>query len=300
MYDVIIVGGGPAGLTAAIYARRSALSALVLEREDWGGAIVNAAQVDNYPGAFQESGFDLAESFRAQAEALGAEMREGSAVQLSKINGGFLLTLEDGSAVQGKTVVLAMGTQRTTLDVPGEDLPGVSYCATCDGTFFRGRTVCVVGGGDGAVDAARLLARLATKVCLIHRRETFRAAQSSLRQLEDCPNVEIIPNAAVREIAGSDRVSTVILEDVHSRVHRELPVDGVFVSIGSQPNTSWLPKAIGRDAAGYLVASEDGATSLPGVFAAGDLRTKALRQVVTAAADGAACIRSVEAYLGQP
>ncbi len=297
MYDVIIAGGGPAGLSAAIYARRAAMNTVVLEGKHWGGAIVEARRVDNYPGTFGISGYELAENFRTQALELGAELREISAAGIQEKNGYKELYLNDGSSIFGKTVIIATGTKRTPLDVPGNDLPGVSYCASCDGAFFKDQPVCVVGGGDTAVDAALLLSGICSNVYLIHRRKEFRAAQNNLIKLGRCPNSVIITDACVREIRGDGKVSSVVLEDTSNGNIRELSVNGVFVSIGSRPNTEWLPDRIKRDTGGYIEASEQGTSTWPGIFAAGDVRSNTFRQVVTAAADGANCVKTADEYL---
>jgi len=300
MYDVIIVGGGPAGLSAAIYARRSALETLVLEGGNWGGAIIDARRVDNYPGAFGVSGYELAESFREQAGKLGAELQQKTVVELCEKGGYRELTLKDGSAIEGKTVIIATGTRRTPLEVNGSELPGVSYCASCDGAFFRDKAVCVIGGGDSAVDSALLLAGMCSKVSLIHRRKTFRAAQRNLKRFEALPNTEIITDAVVREVRGEGKVSGVVIEDTLSGWKRELPVSGVFVAIGSKPNTHWLPAGIKRDKGGYIEVTDGSLTTLPGIFAAGDVRANTFRQVVTAAADGASCAHAAETFLKMP
>ncbi len=297
MYDVVIVGGGPAGLSAAIYARRAAMDTIVLEGNHWGGAIIDARRVDNYPGTFGISGYDLAEGFRTQALELGAELREIPVAGLQENNGYKELSLNDGSSISGKTVIIATGTKRTPLDIPGNGLPGVSYCASCDGAFFKNQPVCVIGGGDTAVDAALLLSGICSKVYLIHRRKEFRAAQNNLMQLRNRPNSAIITDARVREIRGDGKVSSVMLEDTGSGGVCELAVNGVFVSIGSRPNTEWLPDRIKRDAGGYIEASEQGTSTWPGVFAAGDVRSDTFRQVVTAAADGANCVKAADEYL---
>ncbi len=298
MYDVIIAGGGPAGLASAIYARRAAMSTLVLESVHWGGAIIDSVRVDNYPGAFGISGYELAENFRKQAEELGAELKQGTAVRLG-FTGGASLELADGSALNSKALIIATGTKRTSLNVPGSRLPGVSYCASCDGAFFKNQPVCVIGGGDAAVDAALMLSGICSEVSLIHRRDTFRAAQSSLWKFKTRPNAKIITNTVVREVLGDEKVCGVVLEDTLSGGQRKLAVNGVFVSIGSSPNTDWLPESIKRDARRFIKTDRNCITSLPGVFAAGDVRADTFRQVVTAAADGANCVKAIGEYLGQ-
>lgn len=296
MYDIIIIGGGPAGLTAAIYASRAKLRAVVLERDTMGaGQIAVTEQVDNYPGLLHMGGYELGEKFREHAEALGASICENEVEQLAQADGVFTASLTDGTSISAKSVIYALGTSYRKLEIPGGQLPGVSYCATCDGAFYQGKTVAVIGGGDTALEDALYLSRMAKTVYLVHRRDTFRAnaaLQEAVRQTE---NIALVTNAVPTEIVGEKRVTALRID--HSGQPEELTLDGVFVAIGSVPNTELLKDLAELDAGGYVKAGEDGVTSLAGLFAAGDVRTKPLRQVITAAADGANCVVSAERYL---
>lgn len=296
MYDIIIIGGGPAGLTAAIYASRAKLRAVVLERDTMGaGQIAVTEQVDNYPGLLHMGGYELGEKFREHAETLGASICENKVEQLTQADGVFTASLADGTSISAKSVIYALGTSYRKLEIPGGQLPGVSYCATCDGAFYQGKTVAVIGGGDTALEDALYLSRMAKIVYLVHRRDTFRAnaaLQEAVRQTE---NIALVTNAVPTEIVGEKRVSALRID--HSGQPEEFTLDGVFVAIGSVPNTELLKDLAELDAGGYVKAGEDGVTSLAGLFAAGDVRTKPLRQVITAAADGANCVVSAERYL---
>lgn len=300
-YDVIILGSGPAGLAAAIYASRADLKAAVIEKEMIsGGQIINTYEVDNYPGMPGIGGFDLAEKFREHSDKLGTVYITGEVERIELLEGYKRLFLADGSEYEAKTVVIATGAGHRKLGVPGEEKfigAGVSYCATCDGAFFRGKRVAVVGGGDVAVEDAIFLARMCEKVFVIHRRDAFRAAGSLVQKLSQLGNVEIIWDTVVEAIEGEDRVSQVRLRNVKTEGEAALAVDGVFVAVGILPNSGAFRGLAEQDEAGYIVADESCVTSVPGIFAAGDVRTKALRQVVTAAADGANAVTSVERYL---
>lgn len=299
MLDTIIIGAGPAGMAAGIYAARAELSHLVLESGLMsGGQIINTSEVDNYPGLKGIGGFDLAMKFREHCDGCGVKFQDGKVVEVKKETEGFSVVLEDGSVLAAKTVLFATGAKHRKLSVPGEEELtgcGVSYCATCDGAFFRGKEVAVVGGGDVAIEDALFLARLCKKVYLVHRREEFRAAKTLVNRLRACENVEFVLNATPAEIAGNGQVERLVLNTKEGE--RTLAVAGVFIAVGMLPNTELLKGLATLDETGYVVAGEDCKTSVPGVFAAGDLRTKHLRQVVTAAADGATAIYEIEAFL---
>lgn len=298
MYDIIIIGSGPAGLTAAIYASRARLRTLVLERDTMGaGQIAVTEQVDNYPGLLHIGGYELGEKFREHAESLGASICENDVERLTKQDGVFQIALADGTTVSAKSVIYAAGTSYRKLDVPGAELPGVSYCATCDGAFYQGKTVAVIGGGDTALGDALYLARMAKTVYLVHRRDAFRANAALQESVKQTENIVLVTNAVPTAVVGEKRVSALRID--HNGQPEELILDGVFVAIGSAPNTEPLRGLADLDAHGYVKAGEDGITSLDGLFAAGDVRTKLLRQVVTAAADGANCVASAEQYLLQ-
>lgn len=302
--DVVIIGSGPAGLTAAIYASRAELKGIVIEKSGVsGGQIINTYEVDNYPGIPGISGFELANRFRGHCDRLGMEFAEGEVKNITvEENGIKTVHLEEGTEYQTKTVVIAGGVKNRKLEVPGEEElagMGVSYCATCDGAFFRGRTVAVVGGGDVAVEDAIFLARLAEKVYVIHRREEFRAAKSLVRRLTELTNVEIIWDTVVEQIQGEDMVTGVKIANKKTGETRELPLDGVFVAVGNMPLSQTYQGLVELDEAGYIRAGEDCQTSVPGIYAAGDIRTKPLKQIITAAADGANAITAVERYLNE-
>jgi thioredoxin reductase (NADPH) len=298
MYDIIIIGSGPAGLSAAIYASRAQLRAVVVEKDYMGsGQIAASEQVDNYPGLSGISGYDLGERFRTHAENMGVSFYEGEACSIRQNGAVFAVQFQDGSTLEGKSLIYAAGTSYRRLEISGGQLPGVSYCATCDGAFYKGKHVAVVGGGDTALGDALYLSKIAEKVYLIHRRETFRANQTLQEKVRNTPNIERITCAVPTEVIGERRVEGLIF--TQSGVQKQLVVDGIFVAIGSVPNASLLEGICKQDANGYIVAGEDGVTSACGIFAAGDVRTKSMRQVVTAAADGANCVQSVEKYFNE-
>ena len=300
IYDVVIIGSGPAGLSAAVYAQRAQLDTVVIEKNMMsGGQILNTYEVDNYPGLPGISGFDLGMKLREHADKLGAVFAEDTVVSV-ELSGPVKKVVCEGDTYQGRTVIIATGAHHRKLGAKGEELltgAGVSYCATCDGAFFKEKTTAVVGGGDVALEDAIFLARMCRKVYLIHRRDELRGAKSLQNRLMSMENVEIIWDTVVDEIAGSDKVEALKLFNKKTEVHSELPVDGVFIAVGIEPDSREYAGQLEMDRQGYIVAGEDGRTSVDGVFAAGDVRTKPLRQVITAAADGANCITSVERYL---
>ncbi|MBO5351935.1 MAG: thioredoxin-disulfide reductase [Lachnospiraceae bacterium] len=303
MYDLVIIGAGPAGLSAAIYAARAELKFVVLEKEMMsGGQIINTYEVDNYPGLFHMNGFDLAMKLREHADALGASFAEGEVEKVEPAAGGKRVLCKDGTAYETRTVLISGGAKHRKLGVPGEDRlsgSGVSYCATCDGAFFRNKEVVVVGGGDVAVEDALFLSRLCKKVTLIHRRDSFRAAKTLVSRLTAAENIELLLDSAVKEICGENRVDHILVENRKTQEETEIKADGIFIAVGMLPETAVYKELVALDETGYIMADETGVTSDPAVFAAGDIRTKALRQVVTAAADGANAIQSVERYLGE-
>ena len=301
MYDIVIIGSGPAGLSAAIYAQRENLKAVVVEKEFMGtGQIAESERVDNYPGLYGETGFDLGEKFRTHAEKLGAEFVEGEVTEVERVNGNFSVNIDGGESLETKTVIYAAGTQRRKLGVKGEKEflgNGVSYCAVCDAAFYKDKITVVTGGGDTALGDALLLSRFCKKVYLVHRRDELRAAKSLQEALQALPNVEILWDTVATEIKGEDQVEALALKNVKTEETQELPVDGVFIAVGIVPVSRLLLGMDVCDEKGYLIAGEDGMTKKPGIFAAGDIRTKKLRQIVTAVADGANAITSVEAFL---
>ena len=299
MYDILIIGSGPAGLSAAVYAARAQHKAVVIEKMFMGtGQIAVTDRVDNYLGLPGINGYDLGEKFREHALSLGAEFMEGEVSAVKRAADGSFTAVVSGREVSGKSVIYAAGTANRRLGVEGEGLNGVSYCAVCDGMFYKGKTVAVVGGGDTALGDAVYLSRIADKVYLIHRREDFRANRTLIGQVKNAPNIELVLGAVVSRIKGGKRVESI--EIVRNGEHESFAVNGVFTAIGSVPNTS---AAAGLDGlvleGGYIAADETGKTSVPGFYAAGDVRTKHLRQVITAAADGASCAVSADEYLSE-
>lgn len=301
MYDLIIVGAGPAGLSAAVYGRRAGLDLLVIEEKPMGGGqVLNTYEVDNYLGMPGMNGFDMGTKFREHAERAGARFENAAVAGIADGQGAKIVKLADGTEREAKAVIIATGAEHRELGVPGEAAyrgRGVSYCAVCDGAFFRKKDVAVIGGGDVAVEDAVYLSALCRKVWLIHRRDSLRAAKTLQDRLAACGNVEILWNSTVQEIAGGDTVERLHLADAAGQFREELAVDGVFVAVGMKPNTEAFRKTVPCDSAGYVIAGEDCATQTAGIFAAGDVRTKQVRQIITAVSDGACAVASVQRYL---
>lgn len=299
IYDMIILGGGPAGYAAALYAARANLTVLVMERMAAGGQMTLTGEIENYPGIESVDGFTLGMQMQENAQKFGAqtEYTEVTAVDLSATP----KVIETWSGTfYAKTVVIATGANPRALGIAGEESlvgRGIHYCAHCDGRFYQGKTVMVVGGGNSAVSDALYLSHLVEKVYLVHRRDTLRATKIYHESLEKAENIEICYNSAVSEFIVDGRVTGAKLRDTVTGDERAVACDGIFVSIGRQPATEFLSGQLGTDKGGYIVADETTKTSIPGVFAAGDVRTKALRQVVTAAADGAVAAHFAEEYL---
>ena len=299
MHDLIIIGSGPAGLSAAVYGRRAGFSTLVIEKNPMsGGQVLNTYEVDNYLGLPGINGFDMGMKFREHAEKMQAEFIEADVLGVEDMGDYKLVKTTDGD-YEAKAVIIASGASHSHLGVPGEEElsgMGVSYCATCDGAFFRGKTVAVIGGGDVAVEDAIFLARACEKVYLIHRRDSLRAAQSLQDTMLALPNVEVCWNSVVESINGEGRVNSITLVHKNGGTKTELAVQGVFIAVGIKPNSESFITNRAADEKGYLIAGEDCATSMPGVFAAGDIRTKKLRQIVTAVADGANAVEGIQEY----
>lgn len=301
MYDTVIVGSGPAGLTAGIYAKRAGLEALIIENTPVGGGqIATTDRVDNYPGLLGINGMELGMKFREHAEKLGCEFKDGQVVSVDDRVSSKVVKLESGEEIETKTVILALGADHSKLGVPGEDElrgKGVSYCATCDGAFFRGKEVAVIGGGDVALGDAIYLSKFVKKVYLIHRRDQFRGAKSLADEAASKENVTFLYDTVVTNINGSENVTGVETLNKKTGEKGTLAVNGVFIAVGTTPNANGISGLPETDEKGYIKAGEDCVTSIPGVFVAGDLRTKKLRQVITAAADGANAITSVQDFL---
>ena len=300
MYDLIIIGSGPAGLSASIYARRAGFDVLVLEKNAMsGGQVLNTYEVDNYPGLPGISGFDLGMKFRQHAEDMEVPFETAQVTGIIDEKGAKTVIATDGKEekrYETKAVLIATGASHALLHVPGEDRltgRGVSYCATCDGAFFRGKTAAVVGGGDVAVEDAVFLARICAKVYLIHRRDSLRAAQSLQDAMFQYSNVEVIWDSVVEEICGQEQVESLKLRNLKQETEWTIETDGVFIAVGIRPNSESFREIVACDEAGYIIAGEDCTTQTEGIFAAGDVRTKSLRQIVTAVADGANAISAI-------
>lgn len=297
MYDTIIVGGGCAGLTSAIYLGRACKKVLVIEKETFGGQIVKASEVENYPGIEKISGMELGSSFYEQAKKMGAETKYGSVSKIEKKNDTFFVSVED-ETYEGKSVIFATGSSARKLGLEGEAKlvgRGISYCATCDGAFFKNRDVCVIGGGNTAVSDAIYLSNICRKVYLIHRREEFRAEPIKVELLKEKENVEFLYSATVQEILGEDKVEGIRL--LLDGEEKEIEVEGIFVAIGSVPNTYLLKDFVTCDVNGYVLSNHNLETSVPGFYVAGDLRKKNVRQLTTAASDGTIAAMEVLEYL---
>ena len=301
IYDMIIVGGGPGGYTAALYAARAGMDAVVLEMLSAGGQMVLTQQIENYPGIELIDGFELGEKMQQIAEGFGAKT-EYAEVYSADLNADPKIVNTSEGTFYGRTVVIATGANPRELGAPNEASlvgRGVSYCASCDGMFFRGKTVCVVGGGNTAAAEAVTLSRIAEKVYLIHRRDELRATKIYHDQLEKIENVEFCWNSAVEDFIVDGKVKGVKLKNTKTGEVRDLPCDGVLISIGRKPASDVFKDQVETDEGGYIIADESTRTNIRGVYAVGDVRTKALRQVVTACADGAVCVHYAEEFLAE-
>ena len=301
MRDLIIIGSGPAGLSAAVYGKRAGLDLLVMEMAPMsGGQVLNTYEVDNYLGMPGINGFDMGMQFREHVDKLSVEFVDAEVTSLEVRDTCKCIRLHTTEGeFDARTIILATGAGHAHLGVPGEEAfsgKGVSYCATCDGAFYSGKTVAVVGGGEVALEDAIYLSRFCEKVYLIHRRDEFRGARILQEQLLSKENVEILYSHTVQEIIGNDQVTGVMLKDVKADKERYLPLDGVFIAIGIIPNTELVESLVECDK-GYVIAGEDCVTSMQGIFVAGDARKKPLRQIITAVADGANAVASISAYL---
>ncbi|MDF2821016.1 MAG: trxB [Clostridiales bacterium] len=300
MYDLIIIGSGPAGLAAGIYALRARINCLIIEKEAMsGGQVINTYEVDNYPGMPGINGFDLSIKFREHAEKLGAQFIM-EPVKSLEIDGDIKKVITQKDTFETKTILIATGAQWKKLGAKGEDKlqgMGVSYCATCDGAFFRNKVTAVIGGGDVAVEDAIFLARGCKKVYLIHRRDELRATKILQEALYKLDNVEIIWDSVVEEIYGEEKVEGIVVRNRLNNETSNLEIDGVFVAVGTIPNSKLIDGKVEQDSHGYVIAGENCKTKEPGIFAAGDIRSKELRQIITATSDGANAIYSIEKYL---
>lgn len=300
VYDVVIAGGGAAGLSAALYAGRARLKALVTEKYNiTGSQIIYTNEVDNYLGIPSVSGFELVNKFKEHA-INEAEFMEGEVSGITKTDGIFNLRLADGTEIKSKTVIIATGAIHNKLGVKGEEEftgKGISYCATCDGAFYKGKDVAVAGGGDTALSEALYLSNICNKVYLLHRRNELRGSKIYQDKIAAKENIEFMGNVIIDEIKGEEKVSSILYHNKTDNTQAVLPVNGVFIAIGMKPDTDILKGLADIDDYGYVIAGEDGRTNVSGLFVAGDIRQKNLRQLITAVSDGANCIASVEEYL---
>ena len=300
IYDLAILGAGPAGICAAIYATRAKLNTIWLDKKFvQGGQIVDTYEVDNYPGLPGITGLDLGEAMAGHAEKLGMKPQRET-VRSIEAEQGIKVIRTKKNEYRARAVIIACGATHRHLGIPGEEElsgMGVSYCATCDAAFFQDRTVVVVGGGNVAVEDAILLSRTCKKVYLVHRRDELRAEKILQESLFACKNVELIWDSIPLSIEGTDKVEALKIQNKKTQEESFIETDGVFIAVGIVPGTEKFKDLVKLDEAGYIVAGEDGITSEPGIFAAGDIRTKNLRQVVTAVADGANAVASVQRYL---
>jgi len=298
IYDLVIVGAGPAGITAGIYAKRARLKTAVIEKLGVGGQIVVSDSVENYPGFPEISGYELMQKFEEQARSFDLEIEDGEVVEITD-EGEYKLVRTDDRDYKTRSVIIASGAKPSRLGVKGEEEligKGVSFCATCDGFFFRDKDILVVGGGDSAITEALFLSKIVNKVYVVHRRSELRAAKILQERAFENPKIEFIWNSVVEEITGKDTVEGVMLRDVVTEERSGLAVSGVFMYVGLVPNTGFID--VEKDDAGFILTDERLATSVTGIFAAGDCRATLLRQVATAVGDGALAAVSAERYLG--
>ena len=301
-YDIIIIGAGPAGLSAAVYAKRAGFTTLVLDKSPVsGGQVLSTYEVDNYLGIPGVTGMELGEKFKNHAVSAGAEFVCAQVLSIDA-EGETKVVHTDKEDYEASAVIFAVGAHHAKLGVKGEEEltgMGVSYCATCDGAFFKNRKVAVVGGGDVAIEDAIFLARGCEKVYVIHRRDTFRAAHSLVDRAREMPNIEFIIDTTVTEICGEDMVEKLVLSNVKTKEQTELEVNGIFIAVGIVPDTELLQGVVRMDEKGYIISDELGNTSVSGIFAAGDCKKKRLRQIITAVADGANAVTGVEDYFNK-
>ena len=300
MYDVLIIGAGPAGLGAAVYAARAGLSMAVIDQSPIsGGQVLNTYEVDNYLGLMGESGGGLSDKFREHADMLGTEFITDEIQSVENLDGKKIVHGYERD-YEAKTLILATGATHSKLGISGEEAfsgMGVSYCATCDGAFFKNRVAAVVGGGDVAVEDAVFLSKLCKKVYLIHRRDTLRAVKSLQEQLFAKQNVEILWDSEVTEICGTNAVEKIMVYNKKKQQTSALEVNGIFIAVGIVPNTDLFKGLVEMDERGYIKAGEDCVTSCRGIYAAGDIRLKPMRQIITAVADGANAVNAVQREL---
>ena len=300
MYDIIIVGAGPAGLSAAIYGVRAGKSVLVLEADSYGGQIINTPEIENYPAIKHISGYDFATNLYEQAIELGSEIKFEKVLQI-KSEDHDKKVITDSNQYDAKSIILATGAKNRTLGLEKETElvgRGVSYCATCDGGFFKGKEVAINGGGSTALEEALYLSSICTKVYLIHRRDSFRGEEKILRALQDRKNVEFVLDSSITELIGNNKLEGIKVRNIKTDVESTLLISGLFIAIGQTPENTIFSDLINLDKGGYINATEDCKTNIEGIFVAGDTRTKRIRQLTTAASDGAVAALAASEYIG--
>lgn len=300
-YDLIIIGGGPAGLTAGLYAKRALLNTLLIEKGPLGGQVIYTDLIENYPG-FPEgiSGYDLMELFKKQVEKYGLPIYQGEVKDFRDYHNYKEVLLSSGESLKAKALILALGASPKKLNIPGEREftgKGVSYCAICDGPFYKGEIVAVVGGGNTALQEALYLTKFANKVYLIHRRESFRATAILQEKVKENPKIEILLPMIVEKIKGKDKVEGILVKNLKTNEIQELEVSGVFIFIGLSPQTEWLKGKIALDEVGFILTDREMRTNVPGVFACGDCISKKYRQIINACGEGAVAALSAEEYI---
>lgn len=302
-YDVIVIGGGPAGLSAALYTTRALLKTLIIEKAVVGGLITTTSEIENYPGSTEEStGASLTQRMLTQATNAGAELEFDAIESVVKMNDGFELIGLSGDVYSARCLIIATGSQPRLLNIPGEKEfrgRGVSYCATCDAGFFKNKHIAVVGGGDTAIKEAEYLTKFASKVSVFVRRDELRASMAVVSKIKKNTKIELIYNTVVEEIKGGQRVETLRIKNVHTNVRRDMPIDGIFVFAGYAPNAEVFKDILQMNENGYIITDKHMQTSVEGIYAVGDVRDSVLRQVITAAADGAIAGVEVEKYLSE-
>ncbi len=303
IYDIAIVGAGTGGLTAAIYGRRSGKTVIVMESSAYGGKIVNASEIKNYPGLPGISGFDYAKGVYDQAKELGADIVFDVVQGVRIDSGGIKELIGNKDTVRAKTLIIATGASSKKLKIPREEEltgKGVSYCAYCDGMFYRKKNVAVIGGGDMALDDALYLSQMCAKVYLVHRRDEFTGSLETLRQLKEKENLEILTQSVVKELTGKDGVDGIVIQNTFTKEQKSLSVDGVFIAVGNSPSNDVFGELLDLDEKGYVITGEDMSTGrYEGIYAAGDCRQKTVRQLVTAASDGAIAALTAVSYLNR-
>jgi len=301
IYDVLIIGAGPAGLTAAIYAARAGLTAMVFEKSFAGGQVTKTDLVENYPGIASITGVEFAMQMQAHAEGIGAKITTAEIYKI-ELFGDIKKVYAENDIYEAKTIILAMGATPRRLGLDNEIRlagKGVSYCATCDGAFFRGKDVAVIGGGDTAAEDALYLSKIVNKVYMVHRRDKLRAEKYLSDKIEKAENIEMVWDSNLVDIKGENVVDGVEVKNKHTEEKITIPVSGCFIAVGVLPESGFVKDFVELNEQGYIMTKENLETNIPGVFAAGDVRKKTLRQIVTATSDGAICVTSVEEYLNK-